>query len=343
MNYQTNDPSDRKKRNITGIIRDFLRGRQTAEGEALYNKWWDRQPETARTGELSEEETNSMSERVFLRLKEHLPDSSVKELNQHSVYGTTRFPVKKMAWRAAAAILLFIGGGSYLWHRSLQVSTDRSDWLMTITKAGEKRKLQLGDGTIITLNEKSRISYPKDYDKNKIREVALEGEAFFDVAKDPEHPFLISSLHAEVKVLGTRFNVRANQADSNVVVAMQEGRVALRDDRSDTTAVIYLVKGDVGVWGREGRLTREEAIADNENYFSWMNGNGLGFDGTPISQVIMQLKRIYGCHIVLDNPAIVNRKITLQYPRSDLETVLHVIGKAMNTTIVHTDTVYHIK
>jgi ferric-dicitrate binding protein FerR (iron transport regulator) len=99
----------------------------------------------------------------------------------------------------------------------------------------------------------------------------------------------------------------------------------------------------VGIWSREGQLMQEKGIADNENYFSWMKDGGLGFDGTPLVQVITQLKRIYGRRIVLDNPAMLARKITLQYPKSDLETILQVIAKTMKTTIVHTGDVYHIQ
>ena len=337
------DPSEQKKNNLAGIIRDFLRGKPSEEGEELFNNWWNRKPEPARTGELSEEEGSAMADRVFLRLKDSLPDSPSRiiQLDRYDIPFLQR---RRKTWVAAAAVLLIIATSSYLWYRSKPSVNDRTRWLIVVTGTSERRKLTLNDGTIVTLNENSRLRYPKPAAGMKIRETEVEGEAFFEVAKDPEHPFIVSSLHAEVKVLGTRFDVITSRQDSSVIIAMKDGKVALRDDRKDTAEVIYLSNGDVGILGKEGQLTQEQGIAGNENYFSWIDSGSLSFDGVPLTQVITQLKRIYGRNIRLNNPSLKNRKITLFYPGTDLGTILKVIGKTMNAQIAHTDdTTYIIK
>src|SRR5260221_6217029 len=336
MSHPMHDPSEQKKNNLASVIRDFLRGRPSAEGEKLFNNWWNRKPEPARTGELSEEEESAMADRVFLRLKDSLPDnpSKIIQLDRYDIPALQR---RRKTWVAAAAVLLIITTGSYLWYRAKPSPNDRSKWLVVVTGTGERRKLILNDGTIVTLNEKSRLRYPKPPTGMKVRETEIEGEAFFELAKDPEHPFIVSSLHAEVTVLGTAFDVITSRQDSSVIIAMRDGKVALRGDRMDTAMVIYLSKGDVGILEKEGRLAREQGIPGNENYFSWIDNGSLSFDGVPLTQVITQLKRIYGRNIRLNNPSLKNSKITLFYPETDLGSILKVIAKTRNAQISRTE------
>src|SRR6266705_1203492 len=83
-----------------------------------------------------------------------------------------------------------------------------SPFSQVITKPGSKSQVQLPDGSTVWLNASSNLTYDKDFGKN-LREVNLTGEAFFDVVKDPAHPFIIHTNVIDVKVLGTEFNVRA--------------------------------------------------------------------------------------------------------------------------------------
>jgi ferric-dicitrate binding protein FerR (iron transport regulator) len=317
------DPSGRKN-----FIRDFLRGKSSAAGDAFFNNWWNRKPDPAVTGTLSEDEKRRMAGRVFLKLKDNLSGNTAKiiELDRS---------VRRRTGLIAAAVLILVAAGTYL----LTLPAKR-EWLTITTVKGERRKIVLADGTMITLNERSKLRYPKVTTNS--REVGLEGEAFFQVARDPAHPFIVTSGHTQTKVLGTSFNIQTDQVDSSVVIAMEDGRVSLTDDRN-STAAIYLKKGDVGVCNTEGKLTLEDAPENNLNYFSWMNNSGLNFDETSLSRVIIQLRRIYGIRIVLDEPTLNDRKITLQYPKTEAETILHVIGKAMKAKVTFTNNTYHIK
>lgn len=89
--------------------------------------------------------------------------------------------------------------------------------------AGEYR-LVLSDGTRIYVNSGSKIRYPDVFGTDE-RVVELEGEAYFDVAKDPKHPFVVKTTQSEIKVTGTKFNISSYQDDSFEQVTLEEGRV----------------------------------------------------------------------------------------------------------------------
>ena len=126
-------------------------------------------------------------------------------------------------WGRIAALLIIIGAAALAYFR-FQESAAPS-LLEKATAANEKTMLQLADGSQVWLNANSRLKYPKVFE-GKVREVILEGEAFFDIAKDPEHPFIIRAQETITKVLGTSFNVRAVAGEKEVSVVVTEGKVA---------------------------------------------------------------------------------------------------------------------
>jgi ferric-dicitrate binding protein FerR (iron transport regulator) len=93
-----------------------------------------------------------------------------------------------------------------------------------VTPTGSTKKLKLPDGSTVWLNAKSKITYSKNFG-TKLREVTLVGEAFFDVVKDPKHPFIVNTASFNLKVLGTAFNVRAFANDKKSEAALVRGSI----------------------------------------------------------------------------------------------------------------------
>jgi ferric-dicitrate binding protein FerR (iron transport regulator) len=109
---------------------------------------------------------------------------------------------------------------------SEQITKEKVQLSKLITKPAQKAQLQLPDGSIVWLNASSNLTYDKDFGKD-LREVNLTGEAFFDVAKDAAHPFIIHTKVVDVKVLGTQFNVRAYPNDAYTETSLIRGSVEL--------------------------------------------------------------------------------------------------------------------
>ena len=121
------------------------------------------------------------------------------------------------AWSVAAAIAVLLVASWWIFLRERTPDT-----FAISTQTNESRSITLPDESKVVLNENSTLSYHYAGD---IRKVVLSGEAFFDVAKDPRHPFVIQSEDVETKVLGTSFNIRAYPDEGKVKVSVKTGRV----------------------------------------------------------------------------------------------------------------------
>lgn len=132
-------------------------------------------------------------------------------------------------YSAAAAVLLFLSFGLYLFFQNQENGRTRPLYTNISSKRGVLKKLELPDGTRVWLNSGSRLRYPRDYNVRK-REVYLdEGEAFFEVSPDAEKPFAVHSKHLRTLVLGTSFNVKAYSTLKTEVISVRTGRVGVSD------------------------------------------------------------------------------------------------------------------
>lgn len=150
--------------------------------------------------------------------KEALPEEVVSPRKQFRFY--------RMATAAAAAVLL---AGSLWWLSGekepvKQGSTDARNEI--VAKRGSKLRLLLPDDTHVWLNADSRLTYKNNFN-DSLREVELEGEAFFNVVKDPARPFVVHTTGIDIKVLGTEFNVKSYAVDSTIEATLLRGVIAV--------------------------------------------------------------------------------------------------------------------
>lgn len=133
-------------------------------------------------------------------------------------------PMKRPVLLAAASIVLLAlaGAGGYWW----ALHPARTSNTVLATRPDSRSRITLPDGTTVWLNSDSRVTYANDYGE-KTREINLEGEAFFDVARDPQVPMIVRAKGIDIRVLGTSFNVRAYPQDSQVVTSLVTGEIAL--------------------------------------------------------------------------------------------------------------------
>ena len=206
----------------------------------------------------------------------------------------------------------------------------------TRTAAYETQQIQLADGTQVWLNENTTLRYPEDFD-GEVREVYLQGEAFFDVARNEAKPFLIEGGGAVTRVLGTSFNVSALPEDTAVVVTVVSGTVAL-SDREDTAQVVILQKGEQGVYLLAQQQV-SKAVQIVPNSLAWRTLR-MQFDNQPLSTVGEVLGDAYQKTVIVD-AATAPLKLTAQFDNQPLEEVLEVIALTLDVEYrVQGDTVY---
>lgn len=188
---------------------------------------------------------------------------------------------------------------------------------------GTRSQVVLPDGSKVWLNAESTIKFQVPFQEES-REVGLLGEAFFDVAKNPEQPFIVQSGNVKVKVLGTRFNYKAFAEDKNIEVVLEEGKIALNLQGKTGTQEAIMKPGDRAVIEKESG----KATIGNENinkYIAWHSGK-LVFDNTPMSEVARLLERWYGIEVTVQDPEIMNYRFTTTFDNESLFQVIELLG-----------------
>jgi transmembrane sensor len=164
---------------------------------------------------------NYNSKDAFCRFKELVNKKT-------PVSGHNRFRSTKIDWiLRIAAIIVITFGLSYFLIRSFQnnLQTDKSI-CEVVAPRGSKAQLLLPDGTKVWLNADSKINYNTDFNK-KTREIYIEGEGYFEIAKNPGKPFVVNTSDIRIKALGTTFNVRSYPGENTIEATLIEGRVEL--------------------------------------------------------------------------------------------------------------------
>ncbi|CDA83986.1 FecR family protein [uncultured Bacteroides sp.] len=164
---------------------------------------------------------------------------------------------------------------------------------------GETFKVILSDGTEVLLNSDSRLSYPTVF-KGKERIVSLEGEAYFSVTKDAEHPFIVKSGSVQVRVLGTEFNVRSYSPE-DIRVTLIEGKVSV----SDTCGMqpVEMTPGQSAQLVSDGTFAIDEI--DTESLVYWKDGF-FYFDNVALVDMMKEIGRWYNIDIEFRNSEIMN-------------------------------------
>lgn len=167
---------------------------------------------------------------------------------------------------------------------------------ISIPRGGEY-SVVLSDGTRVMLNAGSVLEYPLVFAGDR-REVRLSGEAYFDVAKDAEHPFFVVSSYTSIEVTGTSFNVSAYPDDNDITAVLESGSINFH-----ACGEVYPVKpGECAQYDKQGEETTVTAV-DTDFYTSWRNGL-LRFDDAPMSEITRKLARWYDVEFVFADRSI---------------------------------------
>lgn len=259
------------------------------------------------------------------------PDQEVSEtMWRHISASVEKEPVSAFSrrpWRilAVACSLLVISVVSFLGYQEYAGKTE--EVITRTALPGEKSVITLTDGSKVYLNSGSSISFPKTF--GKTREITLEGEAFFEVVRNPEQPFMVSTGDVVTKVLGTSFNIEAFSKD-DIRVSVATGRVQvseLTDASHESPARTIFLNPSQQITFQNHHFNLDSI--DIEKVTAWKS-NTLRFDDAPLSVVGVLLSRWYGVTISFDNADIVNCRITGQYKDLQLEEVLRSIRYMYN-------------
>jgi transmembrane sensor len=238
-----------------------------------------------------------------------------KKINKNQPTG--RYFIYRTVIRIAAAIIIGIGLLFYGWNNLSQKSIK--------TPLAMSEEITLPDGSHITLNAGSRLTYPRNFGKEN-RMVSLKGEAFFEVKKNPAKPFIIQLQGAEIKVLGTSFNVKAYKNMEKIEVTVKEGTVSIYEENNESKQ-ITATAGEKAEYFRESKELKKQQN-ENKNYNSWKTRT-IVFENSSLLQIKETLEDVYYKKIIIPDSALSKCTVTTTFDNKDFNTVMHVLESTL--------------
>ncbi len=243
-----------------------------------------------------------------------------KQLAHNKQSSTTIKPMHGATrWLKIAAVWLVIFGAAGILYKVSEPATPRMLTAQTINRI---KTDTLSDGSVVTLNKNSLISYPEEFADN-IREITLtKGEAFFDISPNKAKPFLIHINDAVVKVVGTSFNIKIGDEKAEVIV--ESGMVQVIKQK----VVIHLQPKETVEIDRRSNSMKKGVSSDR--LYNYYRTNQLVASKTPLWRVVQVLNEAYNVNIVIPDKGIANRPLSTTLIMGSLEENLTIIKQTLD-------------
>lgn len=262
------------------------------------------------------------------RIEDNFPE---KELSLHKKSKMSQY---KSAWSVAlrvaavflAAILLGVLSYQNFYTQPAEIV---EPVLREISMSkGHRGNITLSDGTKVHINSDSKIKIPSVFENDK-RVIHLEGQAYLDVVKNPNKPFIVHANGATVLVLGTSFSVKSYPGEKTIETVVEEGMVSLRAEGEKFENGVILTAGKLGRLNTIDKEITTHEVEDMDLYLSWKKGY-LKFHETAMSEVAKQLERKYDIDIEFNSEDIEDLHLTAELKSRSMENVLEVISMSLN-------------
>jgi transmembrane sensor len=325
------------------LLDKYLAGECTADETRNVEAWYaDQKGNKDFLSTLSDLDRQLLEEETLKKIKNTLGVSFDSEEEETKVISFWR------NWRvqvgiAASFLLICWAGWSFLLANKTakpadalfaQIEPIKQD--ATVRFVNKEAKLithRLPDGTQVCLYPNAELTYPKAFEGDT-RQVTFIGEGFFDVAHDALHPFLIQSDKMQIRVLGTKFNVKALPKQAIFQVSVVSGSVAVRGmaeqgtTNSETIILKPQQKALFEVATNQVTTMKTNAEAKKEIF----EPISINFDDTPVGEVVRQLERQFNIHIQLSDKAISQCLLTADFNNQPLPVILDILCTSLDVS-----------
>lgn len=270
------------------------------------------------------------------RMPEPIRDRILK-----NVYAQSKRPFSRRRTVAAAAVIaVLVLAGALGWtmfgvqRTSLNTQSMPQQDLVIATGMGEHSRVTLPDGTALTLNAQTTVWF--NFRDGK-RCANVDGEAYFEVARDEEHPFVVEAGEANVACLGTAFNVRNYADENNVSVVLSNGKVRVSAHEADVT-----MEPDSRVVMDRKSLALSKHTVKASDYTAWLNGE-VKYNNQTLEDIAAELSRNYNISMVITSDELKHERFNGYLGRSSLRNILDVLCLASNMSYyVDNDTMVYV-
>lgn len=297
------------------ILYKFFEGTASLEEEKDVKRWM---------------EASAENQRAFFKERK-LFDSMLLLGDENKIRsGKKRFSINLSSLRTElikiAAVVAITLGGSFLYFQSLQEREQMAMQTISVP-AGQRINITLPDGTNVWLNARTSLTYPTKFSK-KNRQVVLDGEAYFDVARNEKKPFTVQTDKYNVEVLGTKFDVDAYSETGEFETTLMRGsvRVASVDDPEQN----LVLKPDSKVSLRDGKL--HVTPVEDYNPYRWKEGL-ICFRNESFMSIMKDFEKYYGLAIHVKNKEVMKYVYTGKFRQTDgVDYALRVLQKDIKFT-----------
>ena len=260
--------------------------------------------------------------------EQYSADATYRRISQSIQPGISRLSFIRYA--AAVTVLIAVSFGVYLFSNPVEN-------MLVSTSYGERKQIDLPDGSTVILNSLSSVSYPKGMHKNHTREVELSGEAYFDVAKDTQRQFIVKASEVKIVVLGTKFNISAYENDENIITDLYEGTVAVSAGAGDSQR---LKPGEQAVYNKKSE--KIDIMPSKDNNSAWVAGS-IHFENIPLKNIFKILEREKNIEFHISDKIDKELKLTAKFNNNEsVEEILEHLSMPGEFTFEKKDNIYII-
>ena len=300
------------------IIMRFVEGQASEEELAAVNAWVNESDENAR--ELYELEATWQRLEAQKVSAEKLEQAMLRVMS-HPAHGAEpqrarTLPMRRWLSYAAAAVVVLVTGGALAYWLHTQVPQQQ---MLVAQSVEATQQIVLADGTHVWLNKGSQLRYPERFEGAE-RQVELQGEGYFEVTKDSLHPFIVSNEVMTVKVLGTKFNFKADAKGKTAEVSLIEGSVGVRNSR--ISDMVVLMPGQKAEIDQKTGMLRVSEV--NTRLSAIWHDDLIPFENANINEIARTLEAVYGVTVVLSDGLDLHSTYSGSIKRkSNIDSVLH--------------------
>ncbi|MBX3253142.1 MAG: FecR family protein [Chitinophagaceae bacterium] len=286
----------------------------------LLSQMWAPKPEETDSGDFFNKHLQRLSNLPDAEMSTLIGKAREMDLFEESDGKKRRYswllPFSGIAAAVAIGIFFFLNNTSAPENKAKQPAAKNT----VTTRKGSKSNIQLPDGTVVWLNADSKLTYDENF-RDDLREAVLEGEAFFDVAKDEQKPFIIHTKTIDIKVLGTAFNVKAYETEPNTETSLIRGSVEITLHNSPEKKIILKPNEKLRVNNKSLEYSTglnevkaksrpdDVDIVVGKIHFQkkdssaletlWIK-NKLAFDAETLEEVMRKIERWYNVKVLMD-------------------------------------------
>jgi ferric-dicitrate binding protein FerR (iron transport regulator) len=306
----------RKYALLKRLFRQYQDGNAPEREKKIIDNWFQNYQEGPVPDLLDDPEA---TERIYNELSERITRGMARSTPVRHLWSS---PI----WIKVACVIgvLFLGGVLYNNHKPPEISVPQQSWQTISTANGQVRKLILDDGTEVWLNAATTIRVAVFRDDQKRTVYLDKGEAFFRVKHEPARPFRVISGNLITRDIGTAFNIRAYDLNSEYRVAVSSGKVEV--SRADPSGKLHILsagigQGEVLVYHPEHQhtiVTRKDA----ELMSAWRSGTSLYMEDMTLTQIGEELSRHFNIRVTVAEPRLDTNRYTIAMANHSLSEVL---------------------